>query len=669
MIFIFAVALGSAAAQDSDPAFRPLQQAYDALRERNYDHAITQFRQAIGLSPGRADIHKDLAYALLKTGQNEAARDEFGEAMRLDPGDQQVALEFAFLCYETKRQADARRIFDRIRKTGNATAEQAFQNIDRPLAEGIARWSEAIQAMPDNFSAHEELARLAEQRDELQSAAEHYEKAWHLRPAERRLMLELGRVWKTSGRAEDANAILLAASRGGPMRVSEEAHGLLETRYPYVYEFEKALSLDPSNVDLRREYAFLLLEMDKTDQAERQLKIVHETAPDDLLSAAQLGLLRLKRGDNVGAQPLFDEVLKGDDKELAAKVRAALKLPATLQQRGDTGPPSPGSPKEMAEKSLKAHYLQDALKYLKLANEEDPLDFDVMLKLAWVYNMMHQDSEAVKWFNLARKSPDPEIAGKADRAYHNLEPDFETVRTAAWFYPFYSSRWSDVFGYGQAKTEIKLGDLPIRPYVSARFVGDSRGAEGPTPTNVQPQYLSESSLIVAVGVATVPKHGATAWFEAGEAIKYISSRKDVGAMIPDYRGGVSYAKGFGHLLTGPRGLFFETNDDAVFISRFQNDVIFYSQNRAGYTFDRSESVGGFQAQTYWNFSGTADRLRQYWANYVETGPGLRFRFARLPKSMLFSVNLFRGVYTVNQDNPRRPNFFDVQVGIWYAFTH
>ncbi len=58
-------------------------------------------------------------------------------------------------------------------------------------------------------------------------------------------MLDLGRVWKTLGRTEDADFILLAASRGGPPRVAEQARELLPDRYPYVYEFEKALELDP----------------------------------------------------------------------------------------------------------------------------------------------------------------------------------------------------------------------------------------------------------------------------------------------------------------------------------------------------------------------------------------------------------------------------------------
>ena len=138
--FLLALVFGSISAQTPDPAYQPLDRAYQALREKAYDQAIASFVQAIALAPNRPAIRKDLAYTLLKAGENEAARDQFGEAMRLDPADEHVALEYAFLCYETKQQADARRIFDRIRKTGAApfkdTAEQAFQNIDQPLAAG-----------------------------------------------------------------------------------------------------------------------------------------------------------------------------------------------------------------------------------------------------------------------------------------------------------------------------------------------------------------------------------------------------------------------------------------------------------------------------------------------------------------------------------------------------
>src|ERR1700748_519962 len=142
--FFLALALSLLAArinaQTPDPANAPLTRAYDALRIKDYDTAVAAFQHAITIAADRPGVHKDLAYTFLKIGENDAARDQFAEAMRLDPRDQHVAMEYAFLCYESKQQAEARRIFDRIRQTGNATAEQAFQNIDRPLAEGSDRW-------------------------------------------------------------------------------------------------------------------------------------------------------------------------------------------------------------------------------------------------------------------------------------------------------------------------------------------------------------------------------------------------------------------------------------------------------------------------------------------------------------------------------------------------
>jgi hypothetical protein len=169
-------------------------------------------------------------------------------------------------------------------------------------------------------------------------------------------------------------------------------------------------------------------------------------------------------------------------------------------------------------------------------------------------------------------------------------------------------------------------------------------------------------------VTTRTWRGATGWFEAGEELRYRSTPSDPSRASPDYRGGLSYAKGFGHLLSqGSHGLFAETNDDAIYVRRFEKDTLLYSQNRTGYTLRQPEtSFGGLHAQVYWNWNVTTDAKNLYWANYVETGPGLRFRFSGAP--LLFSVNLLRGVYLVNSGNPRGPNFNDVRIGVWYAFS-
>jgi Flp pilus assembly protein TadD len=656
----------------ADPAYGPLEKAFNALHAQHYDQAVLNFERAIELAPDRPSIHKDLAYTLLKIGQTEQARDHFAAAVRLDPADLHVALEYAFLCFETKQRPTARRIFDRIRHgtdpASAATAEQAFQNIDRPLAQGIERWQHALALSPGNFSAHQELAQLAEDRDDPKLAAEHFEKAWRLRPDLRELLLDLGRVWKDAGRVEDSNAALLAASRGAQPRVAERAKALSPSRYPYVYEFRKALTLDPDDVELRRELAYLLLEMKDKDGAESEFRLILQAAPDDLMSTAQLGFLRLAKKDLPGATPLLNRVIEKGDDELADRVRVALKLPEKLKRRQEPTPGKVGTEaKDLADKSLKAGYLKDALKYLTVAHEADPVDFAVMLKLGWTYNVLRQDHEALKWFNLARKSPDPGVAREAEGAYQNLRPLYARFRTTAWVFPFYSTRWKDLFSYAQVKTEFRIGSLPIRPYLSVRFAGDTRQTlDGATGFGAQ--YLSETSFIVAAGVGTKSWRGLTGWFEAGEAMKYLGSRKDIKAMIPDYRGGLAFGRGFGHSLNpSSHGWFAETANDGLFVSRFQNDMLLYSQNRTGYTL-RSAETSGFQAQLYWNWNLTKDLKGEPWANFVENGPGVRFRFHPLPPSMAFSVNAVRGNYLIHEGNPRGPIFYDLRAGFWYAFT-
>jgi tetratricopeptide (TPR) repeat protein len=596
-----------AAAQTDDLAFAPLTSAYQALRVKDYDAAIQEFQKAVALVPDRPAVREDFAYTLLKAGDTEGARDQFAEALRLDSGNHQVALEYAFLCNETKQPIVARRIFERLAKTGNATAQQAFENVDQPLREGIERWQQAVQLTPGNFSAHEELARLAEQRDELALAAEHYEAARRLKPDRRDLLLDLGRIWNEMGRANDSMAALVAAWRGGTPRVSEKAHELLPDRYPYLSEFERALAIDPGNDQLRKDV----------------------------------------------------EYIRGVTQE---------KTSATLtNRRADGSKPVRGDAKELGIRSLDKGYLADALKYLHLAHESDPEDFEVMLKLGWAYNIAKDDREALRWFDQARQSPDTSISGEASKAYNNLAPGLRLFRTTLWAFPIFSTRWHDLFTYAQVKTEARFWTFPVRPYISMRLTGDARGS---VQTAFGPQYLSDRSAILAAGLATVPWRGVTAWFEGGEAVFFRVTPQNHARMKPDYRGGLSYSKGFGHLLAaGSHGGFAETSDDGLFVSRFSNDSLVYSQNRFGYTWRSAEGLGGFHLQALWNANVTADVQRQYWANFAETGPGLRFRFESLPASLLFSVSFLRGAYLVNEGNPRRPNYNELRVGIWYAFTH
>ena len=659
--------LPPAAAGAEDPAYAHLEQAYSALRGKDYDAAIAAFRRAVEAAPDRASIRKDLAYTLLKVGENKAARDEFGEAMRLDPSDHHVALEYAFLCFETREEAMARRIFDRIRRIGEGdarrTAEQAFENVDRPLREGIARWKRVVEMDPNNFSAHWELARLAEHRDELELALQHYQYAWRLRPDRRRLLVDMGRILRELGRTEEARTALLAASRGAEPRVAEEARALLDARYPYVYEFERALELDPTNVDLRRELAYLHLAMGNRQAAENEFRRIVEAAPEDLLSVAQLGFLYLGRKDFEGARPLLERVLASGNEELADRVRRVLHLPQSLKRPPETPPKKVSvEAKVLAERSYQAGYLKDAMKYFTIAHLNDPVDFEVMLKLGQTYNLLRRDEEAILWFDLARRSPDAAVAQQAERSYRNLRPALARFRTTLWSLPLYSTRWRDLFAYAQMKTEVSLGRIPLLPYISVRFAGDARRSVG----SVVPQYLSESSFIFGVGIRTVVWKGMFAWAEAGSDVSYLDRRDRAGRMAPDYRGGFSIGRGWGNFLGGESsGPFFDTFFDGVFMSRFSNAVLGSARNRFGYTLPAA--LGGLETQFYWNGNLTVDSKRQIWANFIESGPGLRFRWRSMPRSMFFTVDALRGRYLI-EGHPRGRDYYDLRGGMWYAFS-
>jgi tetratricopeptide (TPR) repeat protein len=663
-------------AQAPDPGYAPLARAFDSLRNRDYDTAIASFEQAVELAPKRADIRKNLGYTLLKTGDTEAAREQFGEAMRIDPSDLHVALEYAFLCFEAHddppaRKAEARRIFLRVKDSGGevasatgvenviTTAAQAFQNIDQPLQQGIARWRQALATSPPTFSAHHELAQLAEQRDELELASAEYLAAFQMLPERKSVLLELARAEKTRGNPDGTFAALLAASRGGEPRAAELAREQLPARYPYVYEFRQALALDPKNDALHRELAYLLLTMAENnnalrEDAEGEFRSVVTAAPSDYFAAAQLGLLYLADGREDEAMSLLRNALANGDSVTANRVRIALHMPLVLEQRKVDEVPL--DPRVLGERSYNAGFLKDALRYFTQAREADPVDSWAALKLGWTNNLLHDDASAVRWFDIARHSADLSIATEATKAYKNLSPGLQRFRSTLWIYPLYSSRWSDLFGYAQFKTELRLKKLPVHPYVSVRFVGDVRRVSA----DATPTSLSESAFILGAGLATQPWHGAVSWFEAGEAFSYIGGKR-----WNDYRGGISWSKTMGSsLATEHSGRFLETTADTVYVSHFANDLINYSQNKAGYT----ALAGGFRAQTFWIANATFDLKRQYWANFVETGPGFRFHPPGAPAALNITFSAVRGVYLINQGNPRRPNFNDFRAGVWYAFT-
>ena len=138
-----------------------LPRPYPALQAKNYEQAVALFLQATAAAPKNTALRKDLAYTYLKTGEREVARDSSARPCGSIPPIP-VALEYAFLCFETRKEAEARRIFDRLRRSADpstsATAAKPSRISTGRWLPASRRWTEALRRGDNSFSTHYELA-------------------------------------------------------------------------------------------------------------------------------------------------------------------------------------------------------------------------------------------------------------------------------------------------------------------------------------------------------------------------------------------------------------------------------------------------------------------------------------------------------------------------------
>jgi len=97
-------------------------------------------------------------------------------------------------------------------------------------------------------------------------------------------------------------------------------------------------------------------------------------------------------------------------------------------------------------------------------------------------------------------------------------------------------------------------------------------------------------------------------------------------------------------------LFFENNEDGIFVSRFQND--FCSTRRTRRIHLRAAGIfGRFTKSVVLEFQRHVDRLHEYWANFVESGRPAIPLSCHAEIDAVFR-NFVRGVYTMNEITAR-----------------
>jgi tetratricopeptide (TPR) repeat protein len=533
---------------------------------------------------------------------------------------------------------------------------------ERRLEEAAQQFERGLKEKPDHLLARKDYAYTLLRLGETQAARDQFGLVYREDPNDWTSALEYAFLCHETQQRAEARRVFDHVRREADAQARETAErafasvdGQLEAG---IRQWMEAARKRPDADSVHEELARLAEERGELELAEKHYAEALRLKPAKRHFLLNLAAVREALGKKVEAHAAWLAAFQSPDVRTSERARERMPggdpPPEVVEIAKSFAAPAAVTVKsgdlsaiDMGDRSFQLGYLRDALQYYEAAQEANPGNTHVQLRLGWAQHMLGDNRAAYRWFGKARKSDDAGIANEAQQAWRNLRPEQAAVRPTLWIVPMYSTRWQSAFAYGQVKAEFRGGRLPFRPYASLRFAGDSGAANVPMP-------LSERAITPALGIVTRPWKRMVAWAEGGGNIGNTRG--------PDARAGVNHAKGFGSLLGAETpGAFYLIESGVNYASRFGNNVMFGTQNRVGYT------IGRIQAG--WLFGVSTDTRREYWANFVEFGPSVRMRVPGLPSGLVANAEFVRGRNFFNEYNPRKADYWDLRIGLLYAFTY
>jgi tetratricopeptide (TPR) repeat protein len=162
----------------------------------------------------------------------------------------------------------------------------------------VTLWNHTLEVTEGHYIAHNNLATVLVNQQEMAEAVRHFREAVRLRPDKPELHTSLGRALRESGeRAEAAR------------------------------HFREALRLRPDNPKVHNTLALLLLELGEMEEAAQHFQEVLRLKPDNPAAHNNLGIILLNQGKQAEAIRYFREALRlqPDLQEASENLRLALR--------------------------------------------------------------------------------------------------------------------------------------------------------------------------------------------------------------------------------------------------------------------------------------------------------------------------------------------------------
>ena len=305
------------------------------LKERRWQEASLEFRNAIQIDENLASAHWGLAQAYEQLGRGSEYIEELQRTVKLDPANvvARIRLANGYLAAFGRQKnaeflAEAERLANEVvaREGNNPDGRILLANVvffkgDSAKAEAMIK--EAVALDPKRVESHMGLARFYLQTNRPQDAERVYQEAISLNDRSSLAHVEYGKFLTQSGRADAAEAQFRKAVEVDPdnrdVRWVLASYYLVNQRLDRAEEAYKAWAqLDWEKPEGKARLADFYATVGRFDEAAKLYEEIVKAAPDYTRGRYRLGEISLQRGDAQGASAHADELLKRNPKDADA---------------------------------------------------------------------------------------------------------------------------------------------------------------------------------------------------------------------------------------------------------------------------------------------------------------------------------------------------------------
>ena len=195
---------------------------------------------------------------------------------------------------------------------------------------------QSIEAKPDYAEAINSLGIIEFKRGQYEKAAENFKKTLEILPGYGEIYFNYSNALSLSGKPVEAEEQLKRAIQFTPPNANPQiwieslnnlafAYGAQQKFENAAENYERLLQIAPERADVRANYALILLQLKKIDEAQNQIEYSIRQNPDLPESYNNYGLILLEKNENQKAAEQFEKALqlKPDFKQAEENLRKA----------------------------------------------------------------------------------------------------------------------------------------------------------------------------------------------------------------------------------------------------------------------------------------------------------------------------------------------------------